>query len=211
MAVLLCVSASPVRAADDGHSIKIIHEDGRVDVIDLRQIPQPAPEVPREIVPEKVPAAAPVEVPQAPQAPTGQTVAAPAPAPAVKAVEKAAPKKPAAKKSAVKAKAAPPPKPAVVTPPRLPVQREIENGQAPVITRGKAISIALGYAPPSTDVEVYRASFQGRNVYAVEFKTEAGFHEVLIDDQTGKVLESRESEAFRENPVRPGHLPADLR
>ena len=209
LAAMVCLSAPALAADDSEYTIKVIGEDGSVQVLDLRQAPNapdPLPHPAEPAAPE-VPSPAPVKeevsavppVPKAERAP--KAAAAPAP-------QKAA-KKPAVKKAVVKA--APPPPPQAVKPPPLPVQRQAAPGRPPVITRGKAISIALGYAPPSSDVEVFRSDYQGQEVYAVIFKTEDGFHEVLIDDQTGKVLESRESAYFQSRSSRPGHLPDELR
>ncbi len=202
---VLCVTPSAfVKSAEN--TITIIHEDGSKDVVDLHQPAAPVeakPEMRGEPKPETAPVA---------------KKADPAPKTVVKEVEPAV-QKPAVKQAAlpkaektpvktVKKKKAAPPPPKVVTPPPLPVQRKIQSGAA--ITRGKAISIALAYAPPSSDVEVFSTNYEGVDVFAVVFKTEDGFHEVLIDNQTGKVLESRESAHFNAQ-ASPGHLPARLR
>lgn len=205
LATILCLSAPAFAADDSEYTIKVIGDDGSVQVLDLRQSAQPAPPSapPPEAAPAKPP---PVKQEAAVARPVPEDVV-PEPAPAPQKAPE--PKKPAVKKAAVKAP--PPPPPQAVKPPPLPVQRQAAPGKAPVITRGKAISIALGYAPPSSDVEVFRSNYQGREVYAVIFKTEGGFHEVLIDDQTGKVLESRESAHFQPRSSQPGHLPVELR
>lgn len=192
---------APALAADDSdYTIKIIGEDGSVQVIDLRR--------PEE---QAAPPSAPEAAPTAPRAPPPADVSAAPPAvDAAPAMAKKSVKKAATKAAPPPPPPAPPPQ-AVRPPPKLPVARQGEAGKPPVITRAKAISIALGYAPPSSDVEVYRSDYEGYPVYAVVFKTEDGFHEVLIDDQTGKVLDSRASEAFKPRPARPGHLPVELR
>ncbi len=188
LVLLLCFSLpAAVFAGDEGHTIKIIRDDGSVEVIDLRKSAQsspPEPDVKTQPKPTEIQASVPAQDD--------------APAPVKRA-----------KKKAVKKAYAPPP-PRTVKPPPLPVQRKIQSGATTTITRGKAISIAMGYAPPSSDVEVFRSEYEGTPVFAVVFKTEDGFHEVLIDDQSGKVLESRESQDFSAKAA-PGHLPADLR
>ncbi|HOO82031.1 MAG TPA: PepSY domain-containing protein [Alphaproteobacteria bacterium] len=198
LAVLLIFSF-PALAQDEGHTIRIIQEDGSVDVIDLRQSASE---------PEPKPAAqAPVEMPKA--------KAEPAPVKKAKAV-------PSKKSAPKKVVAVPLPAPKIVTPPPLPVQRKVapspsteEEGvkNAPVqkseIRRAQAISVALDYAPPSSDVEVYRSEYNGQRVFAVMFKIEDGYHEVLVDAHSGKVLESRKSDIMRAQP-KPGHLPGSL-
>ena len=94
-------------------------------------------------------------------------------------------------------------------PPPLPVQRHIQAGAAQM-TRAMAVAIALRYAPPASDVEVFRTDDNGLAAYAVIFKTAGGFHEVLLDGQTGRVLASGESRHFS-NAAAPGRLPPGLR
>ena len=189
---LLCCAASvPVLAGDSDHSIKIIHDDGRVDVIDLRGTG----------VPEKV-APAPVAQPFEPAVgkPVGRSIQTIREEPVSRPVDPL-------KRDVVKAKPKPAPKAVkrvMVKPPPLPVQREITAGA--VITRAKAISIALDYAPPSSDVEVFLSEFEGQQAYAVLFKVEQGVHEVLIHSVSGEVLVSRKREAYGQS-AKPGHLP----
>ena len=203
--------AAPVWAADDSdYTIKVIGDDGSVQVLDLRKTAQPpVPEAlsePAREVPAVEEKAAPVreEAKVAPE-PTIERM------PVEEAVVKTpAPKKSVAKKVAKKAAPPPPPpEPKVVTPPPMPVQRQITTGSK-TITRGRAIAIALDYAPPSSDVEVFLQRYENRDVLAVVFKVEGGFHEVLIDPDNGTVLESRASEAFG-NTAKPGHLSAGFR
>ncbi|MCB1720876.1 MAG: PepSY domain-containing protein [Rhodospirillales bacterium] len=185
---VLAVFSFPALAQDEGHTIRIIQEDGSVDVIDLRQsAPAPEPVVD-----------APVETPKVEKG----TVP-------VKKAKKASSKKSAPEKVA-----------AVPLPPPLPVQRKVaplateegaENApaQRPEIRRAQAISVALDYAPPSSDVEVYRSEYKGQSVFVVMFKVEDGYHEVLVDAYNGKVLDSRKSDIMRAQP-KPGHLPGSL-
>lgn len=186
----VCLSFPAVAGEDQG-VIKVIHDDGSVDVIDLRQ-PQPAAPV------EDAAAERALEASPAPKAAVEQAVHKPE--------HKPVPRKP------VQKAALPSPTPApvreIVKPPPLPIQRDIQSGAA--ITRGRAVSIALGYAPPSSDVEVFRSVFEGQDVFAVVFKTEDGFHEVLVDSRSGKVLVSRESDDFQARAA-PGYLPKGLR
>lgn len=189
---VVCLSFPAVAGEDQG-VIKIIHDDGSVDVIDLRQ-QQPAEPV-EDAVSEPVPEASP-----APKATVKKATHKPEKKPEKKSVSR----KPVQKATLP----APAPAPEIIKPPPLPIQRDIQSGA--VITRGRAVSIALRYAPPSSDVEVFRSVFEGQDVFAVVFKTEEGFHEVLVDSRTGKVLASRESDDFQAKAA-PGYLPKGLR
>ncbi|MCB9983392.1 MAG: PepSY domain-containing protein [Rhodospirillales bacterium] len=187
----LCVPLSAYAAGDDAYTIKVIQDDGSVDVIDLRQsgaVPAPEPESAAE--PAVAPAVAPiVETPVAPAGKAKQPVPPPPP-----------------KKVAKKAASPPPPQP--VKPPPMPVQRSAPVGSE--IHRGQAIAIALDYAPPSSDVEVYRSEYQGKTAFSVMFKTDEGYHEVLVDALSGQVLDSRKSDVLNDDAPRPGHLPGGL-
>ena len=207
------VMSFPAMAADDNaYTIKVIGDDGSVQVLDLRKKKSDVP-----AQGEAEPAAPPAAPEPAPQ---------PANKAPVKDVVKSAPPpkaSPAPKSKPVK-KAKAVPQKIIPIPPRLPPQRRLQQPdvqQASVVgpvqppppsalSRGQAIAIALDYAPPSTDMEVYRHDYQGREVYAVMFKTEDGFHEVLLDPVRGTVLESRKSTAFTAQS-RPGYLPFSLR
>ena len=181
-------------AGDEEYTIKVIGDDGKVSVIDLREsntpIGAPAQPTPPRVVPPE-----PAPIPQ-PRVPKGfeQQVSAPP------VTEKEAPKKEVKKKKRKAVKRA---KPGPKFKPR----------QAPEgveITPALAMSIAIDHAPPSSDMKIFRSDYQGQSVYAVVFKTDEGFEEVLVDSITGKVLKVRPSEHFDATP-KPGHLPGTLR
>ena len=177
--------SSGALAQDDGHTIRIIQEDGSVDVIDLRQ---------------KVPVS-PSENPEPQNA--GSSSNAVKTSKGEQKSQKAAPK-PKVKKKDVAVVAPPQP----VRPPPMPVQRTAPEGME--LHRGQAIAIALDYAPPSSDVEVFSSEHEGRRAFSVMFKIEDGYHEVLVDAQNGTVLESRKSDVLN-SQARPGYLPGGLR
>lgn len=181
-ALLCSVSFVSSVMAQGGHTITIIREDGRKEVIDLQSIgsskSSPQADTPALESKEKAP-----------------------PQPAL--TKKAKPKASTASKVSKAPKA-----PQVVVPPQMPVQRDIQRGDQ--ITRAQAILIALDYAPPSSDVEGFISEFEGVPAYSVIFKIEDGFHEVILDQSTGQVLASRESRQLVPRSV-PGHLPTSLR
>ncbi len=185
-----------------GSSITIIHDDGSKDVINLERGAEesvesaPAPETaPQEVVVEE----------------------APAPKAVVeKKVEEKPKEKPKAKpKAALKPKVKPKPKAAlepvedIVTPPRKPVRQTIPQGAK--ITPERASYIALEEAPPSSGMKVFLSEFEGAEAYAVVFKVEDGFHEVLVDTVSGQIMSSQPSAYFTATEPRPGHLPQQLR
>lgn len=58
-----------------------------------------------------------------------------------------------------------------------------------VIDRNYALRKALDIAPPSRSFTVFEnRTFKDRIVYQVTFKTTSGFHDILIDAETGDVL-----------------------
>lgn len=231
LASTMLIFSLPAFAEESGSFIKIIHEDGHVDVIDIApsapaKQPEPPPievtpdrqAMPGEVKPAQVPMIVEEQTPKAPAEPKAEKgkpdvsdTAMRAPAPKPLPVKKpAAAKKEAPVKTQEVAAAPPvPQEPRAVTPPRMPVQRTLPEGSE--IGRSKAIAIAIDYAPPSSDIEVFLADYEEKPAYAVVFKTEDGFHEVIIDKVLGTVLDSRESQAFNTGQVRPGHLPDSLR
>ena len=216
---LFVFAAMPALAQDPNSTITIIHEDGSKDVIDLRnkanpnspaRIPEPVKPAPSEVAPQPDAANIP-QVAVEPEpileedsiVPEPRVVHAPVEDDKAKAQPKVEPPK---------AKPAPPEK-AAVTPPPMPVQRKVQGTLEPDqnISRQAALAIALDYAPPSMDMNMFLVDYQGREVYAAIFKTEDGFHEVLVDPRTGTVLESQASSRFDNRAARPGTLPQQLR
>ena len=182
-------------AGESDYTIKVIQDDGSVAVIDLRESAAPIPE------PAAQPERGPIPTPRAPKGFEGQASAPPvsdkeAVKPAVKATQKKVVKK--TKRKAVKAS---PPGPKFAPRQALPGAE---------ITPALAMSIAIDHAPPSSDVEVFRSEYKDQPAFAVVFKTDEGFEEVLVHSETGKVLKVRRSETFDATP-KPGHLPAGLR
>lgn len=214
-AVVLSVVAVPVLAQEN--TITIIHEDGSQDVIQLggkkAPAPAPAPKSAPRVEVETKPAPQPVtEVAPVPEAvPAQEPVAAEPIMPKVERiaepVSKPVPKKEEKKAAPVKSvqktgpQKAAPRDPLAFVPLRKPHRRVIT--QDTVITKEKALYIALGEAPPSRDVQVMERD----GAYSVIFKTEDGPYEVLIDASNGVVQRSGLIEQTA--PVtKPGHLPA---
>ncbi|MCC7305275.1 MAG: PepSY domain-containing protein [Alphaproteobacteria bacterium] len=166
--VVLALGAFPAFA----QSIKVIHDDGSVEVLDLNPDSQTPP-------------------PEEPASPRKEAAPAPVSEPATeKAVEKPAPQKPAPAKAKPKKKkekkAEKKPK-TVYKPPQPAPERIVPPGT--VITPELATSIALDHAPPVRDVKVVRRTYQGREVFVVTFKTEDGISaDTLIDAATGAVI-----------------------
>ena len=208
-AVVLSVMAVPVTAQEN--TITIIHEDGSKDVIQLggnkAPAPAPAPKAPPRVEVETkhapqsvtevapVPEAVPAQEPAAaePIMPKVERIAEPVSKPVPKKEEKKAAPAKVAKKAA-------PRDPLAFVPLRKPHRRVMT--QDTVITKEKALYIALGEAPPSRDVQVMERD----GAYSVIFKTEDGPYEVLIDASNGVVQRSGLIEQTA--PVtKPGHLP----
>jgi uncharacterized membrane protein YkoI len=188
--------------------IRVIQPDGTVQEAQIPARKAPVePQSAPAAVPAPVSAPAPVieAAPTPPQAvsPADLAVSAPkkveAPAekPAEKSVEKSA-------KKAKPVKAAKPkkaPKPAsveasksipapdalgkVMTPPR-PVPQIVPGAY---ITKAQALDIALDYAPPAKSYDVLpRTYHDGRFIYVVQFATENGPRDILIDAKDGTII-----------------------
>ena len=205
-----CVlSASPAFAQDEGNVIRIIHDDGRVDVIDLRQ---PAPQPTPQSAPNPVPQSAPAPAQAAPAADPVAVKVAPKPAPeavpdarvmpkkavAKKAIAKPQPEKPAVRKVPVQPKETP------VVPVRKPVRQTIPQGAR--ITKDRALYIALEAAPPASGMQVVESIYKDKPVFLVGFKTDQGMYEVLVDVASGQILGSGIAEKDSLTHL-PGHLP----
>ena len=195
--------SSPAFAGDEEYTIKVIQDDGSVAVIDLREsdapIPAPAePAPPRVVAPEPAPTPAPIARPRVPEGFEQQASAPPVTEEEAKPVEK--PKKETKKKKRKVVKRSPPG-------PKFKPRRAPEGAE---ITPALAMSIAIDHAPPSSDMKIFRSEYEGQPAFAVVFKTEEGFEEVLVDSVSGKVLKVRESEHFSAQ-TKPGHLPGTLR
>ena len=192
--LMLCVVAAPVMA-QEANVITIIREDGSKEVIPLGG---PAPAVPEPAAERSAPKVE-VETRPAPEA----VVEQPKIAPSVKRVAKpvSQPKiqpsvKPKAKRVRQDALA--------FVPPRKPHRQVMPSGQ--VITKDKALYIALSEAPPSRDVQVYSVQSERGAAYSVLFKTDEGAYEVLVDAGSGVILNSGAVQVER-SYVKPGHLP----
>lgn len=61
------------------------------------------------------------------------------------------------------------------------------------VSSDEALRVALDVAPPSRGTQVYPADFNGLKVYQVVFKTEDGEQYVLVDRQTGEIIDERKS------------------
>ena len=178
-------------------AITIIHEDGSKDVVDLskKAVDEPPPA-------EAPPPAAVPSIPPAPSAKPAETLEFDDPPVAEKAVKtkKPKPQKPAAKP---RPKPAPPVEEVKPVPPPMPVQRAAPMGKG--LSKKQAIRIALDYAPPSSDVAVLPTSADdGNPALAVRFKTENGYTDVILDNETGKVLDTQKFE--NTGAARPGYL-----
>ncbi len=178
--VMLLFLATPALA--DEPAIKVIRPDGTVDVYNIPQrsetVPPPSaaggptledmmavtPPAPKE-QPQAVAAAKPVSV-----------------KPAKKAVRKSS--APSLQKAFVQ-KESVPPAPRIV-PPKTPAAMSVPPGQE--ITRELALAIALPHAPPARSVDVVNRTYKGKLVYFVQFKTDGGPRDVLVDAQSGDVV-----------------------
>lgn len=191
------VLAGSSAQAQDG-VIRVIQPDGTVQEA---QIPARKAPVEPQTAPVAAPAPAPViePAPMPPQAVSPADLAVSAPkkveAPAEKPVEKSAKKAKPVK--AVKPKKDPKPPEAskpipapdalgkVMTPPR-PVP-QIAPGA--YITKAQALEIALDYAPPAKSYDVLPRTYKdGRFIYVVQFATEDGPRDILIDAKDGAVI-----------------------
>lgn len=61
-----------------------------------------------------------------------------------------------------------------------------------VVTEKLAKRIALQIAPPSRDIKVMTRQYEGKNAYLVQFRTEEGYYDVLVDMVTGDILATKE-------------------
>ena len=84
------------------------------------------------------------------------------------------------------------------------VDPAIASGQP--IDKEAAMSIALGVAPPSRDIQVTSFSDDKGLMYSVVFKTDDGLYEVLVDAVTREILRSEYKDEGQAS-VKPGHLP----
>lgn len=57
-----------------------------------------------------------------------------------------------------------------------------------IITRDLALRAALEVAPPARGFLVYETVYKERPAFQVEFKTENGPHDVLVDKENGRIL-----------------------
>lgn len=215
LASAVCVFAFPAFAQTN--TITVIHEDGSEDVIELGgSAPKPAPSSgAQKSVIFKQPAETAVELSVEPAAqpaieqvvPTieriAEPVSKPKPAAKPKVIKKAKPQ-PKKKPKAVAAKKVVQ-DPLAVIPSRKPHRRVLQTGE--VITKEKALYIALSEAPPAKDVQVYPRDGAAGLEYSVIFKTEDGGYEVVVDGASGVITSSgkvKSGQAF----TKPGHLPA---
>lgn len=179
---LMLIFVSHARAGDE-NVIKIVQPDGSVVVVKLPDPePQPAPE--REAVPQ--PQSAPKEEARVPQEqPSERAVPEAAPVPASKPERKAETLPPPAKPRPVPTRAEsegriqnPEPAPLPVLPPT----------PGRIITKEIATQIALENAPPARSMMVVKRTFNGRLVWVVTFRTDAGTRDVLVDAETGEIV-----------------------
>lgn len=199
MCVLAVSAVAPVAFSQEANVITIIREDGSKEVIPLEPapaVPEPVQRAPRvEVETRPAPQAAPKAVPRAAApkiAPTIERVAKPSSRPKIKPTVK-----PQARKVRKDALA--------LIPPRKPHRQVLPAGE--VITKDKALYIALNEAPPSRDVQVYSVQGDRGAAYSVLFKTEEGAYEVLVDAGSGVILSSGAVQV-EQSYVKPGHLPA---
>jgi len=198
----LCVVAVPVMAPEafsqGANVITIIRDDGTKDVIELGGPPPPVPErIQRpptiEVETGSLPAPHVAPEPFEPKIPPSvERVAKPESKPKIKPTVK-----PKAIKKRVDALA--------FVPPRKPYRRFIPSDEP--ITKDRALYIALNDAPPSRDVQVYPVQSSRGPAYSVLFKTEEGAYEVLVDAESGLILNSG-AVKVEHSYTKPGHLPS---
>lgn len=201
LAAALVLAAQPVAAQESGtNEIKVINEDGSVSVFEMPESPQGVP-VARPLTKMER-----MLMEQEQQAPVKAEVAAPepekkaAPADAVKlpaAVKKAvAPERKEGESVMTQAAHEFPPvpgrKPGVSRPRPVVAERESAAPQPvspeAVISKNRAVSIAIDHAPPSSDFQVFRKMMDGRRVYEIVFKTDGGDVPVIVDAASGDVI-----------------------
>jgi len=184
----ICLMASGPALAQDENKIIVIQKDGSRSELVIKEEGKPEVRIPE--TPEPARAEKPA-IPQATYSPREESEADRADNP--QPLKKKADPEPV--KRAVKAPKAPP-KPK--TPPSAPVEqasigktyidRIPEPTENTPITPEIAKRMAIEIAPPSRSVEVYRRTYQDRPVYQVTFKTDRGFHDILIDAENGEIL-----------------------
>ncbi len=188
--------SAPVFAQGGESAIKVIQEDGSVEVLEIPSTPvrTPLPQSPlRVLVPEEVPPTPPPQIEKEailkvpdpeplPEAEPKQEAAvepAKAPLPTKRpAVSKKKTVKPAGKIM-----------PEKLARPSAPRTLEIPPGT--VIDRDLALRIALEHAPPASGFDVTLRTYNDRPVYQAVFKTENGPYIILVDQETGKVLKEK--------------------
>jgi outer membrane biosynthesis protein TonB len=168
--------------------IRVVNPDGSVTEFnpsDAAPPPPPPPAAPPEkiewIKPEpKAKAEAPVAKPESAPAPAKKPVAKPAKS------TKSKPKKPSAK---------PKPKPVqnVIVPPEYTETIIREKGKWRIapgqpVTDANAFELALKVAPPSRGYTIERVRYKDRPVVWITFKTEQGPHDIVVDAETGTLM-----------------------
>lgn len=183
--LFLFVLAAPMASAQAQQDrIIIIHKDGTSEEFKVpsggapvKSAPAPAPAPKIHTWVEPVPAVKREDPPPAPPAPQKPSVAKSAAARAT----------PVPAQRPENALPIPPRKPdAESRKPYRPYKWALPEGHA--VTSDAALRIALEVAPPARSFEVSRRIYQDRPVFQVTFKTEGGFHDVLVDAQTGEIL-----------------------
>jgi len=179
--VILLASSSPALAQDE-NKIIVIQKDGSRSELVIKEEGKPEvriPENPQAVSPEKP------DIPQATYRPRSEP-------------EVTIRKEEPVRRPVQKAPAAPrtPPKPK--SPPSGPVQEagigKTYIDRIPQAPKGAEITpeiakrMAIEIAPPSRSVEVYRRRYKERPVYQVTFKTDHGYHDILIDAENGEIL-----------------------
>lgn len=187
--------------------IRIIKEDGSVVEFEMGRPPEAAPE-PAPVsasAPEPEPEStalpksepkAPAVVEKEPMAGVPETASQNAQAPVA---EK--PKKAAKPKAVVKTKASTSTVPIPMRKPAAakyaapdvyaPSRSDVTPGET-VITKNVALAIALeNDAPPARSVQVLPRNYEGRPVFVVQFRTEDGLYDMLIDRRSGEIVERK--------------------
>lgn len=179
---ILAINTPALAQPENANPTIIINADGSYTVIGemptvpVRQDPMPTPS-PRALAPvpvAEVPHAADLVVSQA-LPPTPQRKPAYVPVMATKKKQE----------KTVSSPAALPPTP--YAPPAAEEYRQDDG----FISSDEARRIALAVAPPSRRVDVYPADFNGQKVFQVVFKTDSGDQAILVDRQTGDIVEEK--------------------
>lgn len=204
---LVLLWGAPLLAKDN--VIRIIKEDGTVVEFEMGRPPEAVP-VAEEQAPEAEKAVMPsspeqetATVPAAEESPVSEQPAAqdsieeitaepaaPSPLPDVK--PKSEPEKP--KQAARKDTApVPPRKPAgaqyAAPDAYVPSRSDITPGLS-VISKDVALAIALeNGAPPAHSVQVLPRTYEGRDIFVVQFRTENGLYDMLVDRHSGALIE----------------------